>query len=102
MMHHIPSGMEEPSDTYQAIGTETLVRTVRHDRSENEFPHAESAIEVCRACPSNHNGHELLAVRLFQQRRRRYEENGYQYRPDASRDMKIRKRMCAHGFCPSV
>jgi hypothetical protein len=71
MMQHIPASMQQPSDTYELVGSQSLVGTVGDGDEEGELPDAESPVQVRCACSCHHDRIEVLSVRLFEQRTER-------------------------------
>jgi len=66
-MRHVPQRVEYPSNPNPAIRLQAVVREHRYHGCERKLPHAEAPVEVCRARACDHNGVEILAVRLSEQ-----------------------------------
>ena len=49
MVHHVPGGMQEPSNPDKVVGIETSIGAVGYDGGEDEFPDAEAAAQISRS-----------------------------------------------------
>jgi hypothetical protein len=45
-MQHIPAGMQEPPDTYEIVGLQSLVSTVGDRDEKYKLPEAETPVQV--------------------------------------------------------
>ena len=63
--------MQEPSGTYEAVGSQALVSAVGDHNEKDELPDAEAPVQVRRASSRHHDRIEVASVRLFEQRTQR-------------------------------
>ncbi len=82
MVQHVPASMQQPSNTYEIVGSQTSESAVSdHDR-ESEFPDAETPVQICCARTRDRDGIEVLPVRLCEQRTQRNIDKREDNRPE--------------------
>src|ERR1700758_299153 len=80
MVQHIPSGVKQPADPDEVIGSEPSICEVGDDRRKCEFPYPEAAIEIRSACARNHDCIEVLPIWFSEERARTYIQHRNQHR----------------------
>lgn len=82
MVHDVPSRMEEPAETDEAVGVESLEGAIGDDSREGKLPEAQPAIKIGSASARNHDGVEVPALWFLERRCRDDEESGNDDRRD--------------------
>jgi hypothetical protein len=96
MVHDIPTSMQQPSDTDEAVRPESLEGQVSENRVEGKFPQAKPATEISRARAGDHDGIEVAAVGLLEQGAYGKVHQRHHYRCDQSNSVKVAVRMDLH------
>src|SRR5215831_5101504 len=98
-MQHVPSGVKKPAQPNEVIGMKSAVRDVSDQCCERKFPGSKTAVEIGRACTSNHDGIKVSAVWLSEKRAGGDVNNRDKHRPNKIHQVDWRSNPNFHQGC---